>query len=675
MEAMARDLAVGAIAPALRCCAAELGSTIALENDREGSLELEDRKHTKENAMQHPQQEEKARPPPRRIRLSARMGQEMRRSSRDLMASFTICATSQVPSDPSAESDSSQSRSENSCRRASISGPCSGKGRSSPVSAYDAAHLVAQEYFAEGGKRKHDIQADSSHEMDELFTMPSLLVGSEVEQEAAEKKCVSAPSDMETSEKEKSQLDEEIDRLFGVNTSQEMDELFVMPTDTVIAKEMNGVKSVLGGARASFTATATTCSESAHSSEDVALAREVGLSAHEYLEECFYTEVAVLNREKFNAVPEIVKSDFALIGHLGKGSFSDVFEVVCKGGRLLESKPSGCAPPPAPPRRPGRMRRTSISSSINVATLSRAPRAGGATRRRYALKCLRPQIRSDVDQFTIGAEDLVHETAILANLDHPNIIKLHGRASGSLMDAFILNDGYFVLLDKLDETLVDRLEAWKQDPARPRMGPGRAQLEVARTVAKAMRYLHSKRIVLRDLKPANVGFDPQGTLKLFDFGFASGLPEASSENPGGLLEDRCGTPRYMAPEVGLSLGYAHPADVYSFGILLWEMCSLSKPFAHIHSTGAFDNEVFVGGARPPVGSGWPAAVSQLMESCWVTLPGQRPTMDEVLSRLSSIPDDASMNKEGRGPQSLIKAKKVGARAARFRRSTLDFGRF
>ena len=63
--------------------------------------------------------------------------------------------------------------------------------------------------------------------------------------------------------------------------------------------------------------TATTCSESesrrSNLSTDDSLALEVGLSAHEYLEECFYTEVSVLDREKFYGIPEIVKSDLSIM--------------------------------------------------------------------------------------------------------------------------------------------------------------------------------------------------------------------------------------------------------------------------------------------------------------------------------------------------------------------------
>lgn len=65
------------------------------------------------------------------------------------------------------------------------------------------------------------------------------------------------------------------------------------------------------------------CSSIASSS----LAMEVGKSAHEYLEECLVTEVSILDRDKFNAVPEYQKDQFSIAEHLGKGSYSDVFEV------------------------------------------------------------------------------------------------------------------------------------------------------------------------------------------------------------------------------------------------------------------------------------------------------------------------------------------------------------
>ncbi len=125
-----------------------------------------------------------------------------------------------------------------------------------------------------------------------------------------------------------------------------------------------------------------------------------------------------------------------------------------------------------------------------------------------------------------------------------------------------------------------------------------------------------------------------GVLKLFDFGFAIGLLEKNGHNPFGLLCEICGTPRYMAPEVGLSLGYSLPADVYSFGILLWEICSLSKPFSSIKTPADFDWRVFTEGERPPIETNWPGAVKELMSTCWSALPSERPNMLDVKSVLS-----------------------------------------
>ena len=262
---------------------------------------------------------------------------------------------------------------------------------------------------------------------------------------------------------------------------------------------------------------------------DESTAIEVGRSAESYLEECFVTEVSVLSRDKFNTLLQLSRRDLTITRHLGRGSFSDVFEV-------LVGTTSGSTPQTT-------ILRDSSAKARHASSFT-TPAVAGKNQKKLAMKCLRPQIRSDSEQFISGAEDLVHETAMLASLEHPNIIKLHARASGSLRESFVLDDGYFILLDRLTGTLTDRLQEWKCVPERL-TGPGREELDVARSVADAVAYLHSKRIVFRDLKPDNVGFDSSGTWKLFDFGFAEGLPEKSENDPTGLLTGRSGTPRYM----------------------------------------------------------------------------------------------------------------------------------
>jgi len=359
---------------------------------------------------------------------------------------------------------------------------------------------------------------------------------------------------------------------------------------------------------ASTDATTLASSQCSDRSSTRALAQEVGLNAHEYLEECFYTEVGVLDRAKFDAIPQVSKDELTTMGHLGKGSFSDVYKISCRSGRL------------------------------------------GAGNQ-FAMKILMPQLRSDADQFTIGSEDLVHETAILANINHKHIIELHGRSPGQLTEVFLKNDGYFILLDLLDETLHDRIESWKV-AEHTLQGPTVEQLRVSHDVADAILYLHSRGIIFRDLKPANVGFDSRGVLKLFDLGFAIGLPEKEDDNPEGLLYDRCGTPRYMAPEVGLSLGYGKESDVYSFGVLLWEICSFAKPFAHITSATMFERAVFKGGERPPVELHWPKAVRDLMAGCWHARQNSRPAITEVRSSLETLSVSTAPKKKKSAIKSL-----------------------
>ncbi|KAL7524265.1 hypothetical protein ACHAXR_000499, partial [Thalassiosira sp. AJA248-18] len=140
-----------------------------------------------------------------------------------------------------------------------------------------------------------------------------------------------------------------------------------------------------------------------------------------------------------------------------------------------------------------------------------------------------------------------------------------------------------------------------------------------------------------------------------------GLPEKSLSNPSGYLFDRCGTPRYMAPEVGLSSGYGLPADVHSFGILIWEMFALKKPFSSIKSSEVFDREVYLGGLRPAMKDCWPTTMKDLMSNCWSAPSTKRPTMPDVKSILS----DAMTGTGGKTKTPLV------ARSRMMRRRT-DF---
>jgi len=304
-------------------------------------------------------------------------------------------------------------------------------------------------------------------------------------------------------------------------------------------------------------------------------------------------------------------------------------------------------------RRPSR-RPTDIGGSICLGDISRPSFQKQERKVVLAMKCLRPQIRSDAEQFMIGVEDLVHETTMLASLDHPNIIKIHGRG-GLDSRSSRLGDGFFILLERLQDTLVDRINRWRNQNSGKKGHPSLSQINTAYSIADAISHLHSKGIMFRDLKPTNVGFDSTGVLKLFDFGFAINVghpPKGQSmctENSCDtqelrLLHDRCGTPRYMAPEVGLDLGYSFPADVYSFGILLWEICALKKPFDSVKSADEFRKVVFEKGARPKLFKSWPKHLNDTLNKCWSNSPNERPDMWQVKTSLVALAKEASQQR-------------------------------
>ena len=94
-----------------------------------------------------------------------------------------------------------------------------------------------------------------------------------------------------------------------------------------------------------------------------------------------------------------------------------------------------------------------------------------------------------------------------------------------------------------------------------------------------MQYLHNQGIIHRDLKPANIRFDNQNIIKVLDFGLATKLSPTDKNNDRNYkLNGGVGTCRYMAPEVAKCKPYNKLADVYSFGILMWQMLSLQVPF-------------------------------------------------------------------------------------------------
>lgn len=352
--------------------------------------------------------------------------------------------------------------------------------------------------------------------------------------------------------------------------------------------------------------------------------------------------------ENLLAVPGFTKKDFIMGPFLGKGSFSDVFEVT-----VVERESTS----PSPDNDSGDEDLDGlIDQMFKPLSLDATPEHGiregtsinlPGTEVILAMKRLRPpRDSSEEEHYEIGAADLAHESAILSSLNHPHIIKIRGRA------ADLSSQAQFILVDWLRDTLVHRLKDWKKSCS-TKLPPSKKRIGVAICIADALRYLHANNIAFRDLKPPNIGFDSFGMPKLFDFGFAASVPpltEKDKENGRlGSLGDKCGTVRFMAPEVGLSKGHGVEADIYSFGLLLWEICALKTPFENLHCAEKFRTEVWTKGKRPSLSGNWPSSLRDQVDMCWDNDPKERPSMKVVWAALRDYSSRIDAEAAGDGP--------------------------
>ncbi|ERM96281.1 hypothetical protein AMTRI_Chr09g34920 [Amborella trichopoda] len=154
-------------------------------------------------------------------------------------------------------------------------------------------------------------------------------------------------------------------------------------------------------------------------------------------------------------------------------------------------------------------------------------------------------------------------------------------------------------------------------------------VKVAIDVSKGMNYLHQNNIIHRDLKAANLLMDENEVVKVADFGVAR--VQAQS----GVMTAETGTYRWMAPEVIEHKPYDHKADVFSFGIVLWELLTGKLPYEHLTPLQAAVG-VVQKGLRPTIPKHTHPKIAELLERCWQQDPTLRPDFSEITEILQVI---------------------------------------
>ncbi|XP_075866849.1 serine/threonine-protein kinase Nek1 isoform X10 [Microcebus murinus] len=210
-------------------------------------------------------------------------------------------------------------------------------------------------------------------------------------------------------------------------------------------------------------------------------------------------------------------------------------------------------------------------------------------------------------------EESRREVAVLANMKHPNIVQYK--------ESFEENGSLYIVMDYCEGgDLFKRINAQKgilfqEDQI----------LDWFVQICLALKHVHDRKILHRDIKSQNIFLTKDGTVQLGDFGIARVLNSTVE-----LARTCIGTPYYLSPEICENKPYNNKSDIWALGCVLYEMCTLK----HAFEAGSMKNLVLkiISGSFPPVSLHYSYDLRNLLSQLFKRNPRDRPSVNSILEK-------------------------------------------
>lgn len=217
--------------------------------------------------------------------------------------------------------------------------------------------------------------------------------------------------------------------------------------------------------------------------------------------------------------------------------------------------------------------------------------------------------------------DLQNEIRILAAVNHPNIIRYQEHFEDGTVIFIIMEyaDG-----GDLSQKIKDRKKKAPEGVA-PELFDPKLVMFWFLQICMALKFLHDKRILHRDLKTANIFLTTKNVVKLGDFGISTVL-----QNTMACAKTVCGTPYYFSPEICQSRPYNNKSDIWALGVVFYETITLNRPF-NAKSLKELLKKILVG-QYEPIPEVVPLEIRNLCASLLQISPSHRPSVNRLLEQ-------------------------------------------